>query len=300
MTQNGNGTEHLAVLLDRWRSDLAAWAIPEHITAAVEQSPWVLPRTVFARRADRVVAAPSGPSFDRAWAALDPSGSVIDVGSGAGAACLPLLPRCTALTAVDIEPDMLGLLAERAESYSGRHPGGGGLDLRLVQGGWPNVAGEAGTADVVTCHHVTYNVPGIEPFLAALTTAARRSVVLEMTVTHPLTSLNQLWLKFHGLVRPEGPTAGDLLAILEAMGINAGSQRWQRPGARDYENFAELTDVTRRRLCLPPERADEVGEALAEVGIDRDRPMDLGSAARDVVTIWWDRPRLAGQPGRCA
>ena len=64
-------------LLDRWRADLAAWAIPERITAAVTDSPWVLPRQVFARRADRVSAAPSGPSFERAWAALDPPGSKI-------------------------------------------------------------------------------------------------------------------------------------------------------------------------------------------------------------------------------
>jgi SAM-dependent methyltransferase len=111
---DGATPDELAVLLERWRSDLAAWAIPEHITAAVPDSPWVLPRTVFARRADRVAAAPSGPSFERAWDALDPPGSVLDVGSAAGAACLPLLPRCTALTAVDTEPDMLTLLADRA------------------------------------------------------------------------------------------------------------------------------------------------------------------------------------------
>jgi hypothetical protein len=40
----------LTALLDRWREDLAAWAIPEHITAAVAESPWVLPRQVFAPR----------------------------------------------------------------------------------------------------------------------------------------------------------------------------------------------------------------------------------------------------------
>jgi len=31
-------------LLDRWRADLAAWAIPDSITAAAAESPWVLPR----------------------------------------------------------------------------------------------------------------------------------------------------------------------------------------------------------------------------------------------------------------
>jgi SAM-dependent methyltransferase len=279
MNSNGATSEQLRVLLERWRSDLAAWAIPEHITAAVADSPWVLPRTVFARRADRVAAAPSGPSFERAWAALDPPGSVLDVGSGVGAACLPLLPRCTELTAVDTEPDMLGLLAERAVAS--------GIQPRPIAGRWPDIADEAGTADVVTCHHVTYNSADIEPFLAALTTAARRLVVVEMTAAHPLAVLNPLWLRFHALARPEGPTAYDLLAILAAMGMNACSRRWQRPGGRDYESFAELTDVTRRRLCLPVERADEVAAVLADLGVEPERPADLGSSGRDVVTIWW-------------
>ena len=204
---------------------------------------------------------------------------MLDVGSGAGAACLPLLPRCTKLTAVDTEPDMLDLLAQRAAAS--------GVPLRLVAGRWPDVAAEAGVADVVTCHHVTYNVPDIEPFLAALTAAARRIVVVEMTAAHPLAMLNSLWLRFHGLVRPDGPTADDLLAILAAMGISADSQRWQRPGGRDYESFAELIEVTRRRLCLPPDRADEVADALAGLGVEPQLPIDLGSSGRDVVTMWW-------------
>src|SRR5437764_12809678 len=91
----------LPVLLNRWREDLAAWAIPDHIIAAAAESPWVLPRQVFARRADRLMREPTGPSFERAWEALDPPGSVLDVGSGAGAASLPLAPRARMVTAVD-------------------------------------------------------------------------------------------------------------------------------------------------------------------------------------------------------
>jgi SAM-dependent methyltransferase len=279
MTNEGNGAVILARLLASWRSELADWAIPEHITAAVTESPWVLPRGVFSRRADRLAAAPSGPSFQRAWDALDPPGSVLDVGCGAGAACLPLLPRCTELTAIDSEPDMLDLVAQRAVA--------GGVTPRLVTGRWPEVATQVRAADVVTCHHVTYNVPDIEPFLAALTAAARRMVVVEMTAQHPLASLNRLWLRFQGLARPDGPTAANLLEILAAMGISAGHERWRRPGGADYDSFEELTDVTRRRLCLPPERADEVALALAESGIDPQHPVDLGSSGREVFTIWW-------------
>jgi SAM-dependent methyltransferase len=279
MQDEGYKPRSLPGQLDRWQADLAAWAIPEHITAAVSESPWVLPRQVFARRADRLIAAPAGPSYQREWTALEPEGTVLDVGSGAGAASLPLLPRCTSLTAVDSDADMLALLGERASA--------GGVAARLVCGQWPGAAPEAGVADLVTCHHVTYNVPLIEPFLLALTTAARRLVVVEMTGQHPLVSLNELWLRFHGLRRPDGPTADDLLAILTALGIEAGHERWSRPGGADYASLAELADVTRRRLCLPPERIAEVADALVESGVDPDRPVDLGTSGRDVVTIWW-------------
>ena len=266
-------------MLDAWRADLAAWAIPEHISAAVTESPWVLPRQVFARRADRLAGTPSGASYDLAWAALDPPGSILDVGAGAGAASLPLLARATALTAVDSDAAMLALLAERAAAL--------GISARCVHRSWPEAAPQVPAADVVTCHHVLFNVPVLAPFVTALTAHARRLVVTEITATHPLVALNELWLKFHGLPRPDGPTAADVLRILAAMGLRPGYRQWRRPGGADYASFDELTEVTRRRLCLPPERAGQVADALIEAGADPGHPVDLGSSGRDVVTIWW-------------
>ena len=38
------------------------------------------------------------------------------------------------------------------------------------------------------------------------------------------------------------------------MGLRPGHEAWRRPGGRDYADFAELVDVTRRRLCLPAGR----------------------------------------------
>ena len=279
MNRRSPGPGGLGQLLDRWRDELAAWAIPEHITAAAGESPWVLPRQVFARRADRLAAAPAGPSYRRSMAALDPPGSVLDVGAGAGAACIPLLSRTTALIAVDTDTQMLDLLAERSSALAGK--------VRLVKGTWPEAAPDAAPADLVTCFNVVYNVPDILPFLAALTASSRRQVVIELTAEHPLVSMNELWMRFHGLARPQGPTADDLLDILAAMGIQASSERWERPGGADYGSFAELTDVTRRRLCLPPERADEVARALVATGTDPEQPTDLATSRREMVTVWW-------------
>ena len=270
----------LAGLLDKWRADLAAWAIPESITAGITDSPWVLPRQVFVRRADRLTRKPGGASYEREREALAPAGTVLDIGSGAGAACLPLAPLATTVTAVDTERDMLTLLAERAAKA--------GLDLRTVHGGWPDVARQVAPADLVTCHHVLYNVPEVLPFLTALTSHAHRRVVVELTAAHPLTSLNSLWLRFHGLRRPTAPTAADLLAILAEAGVSAGHTEWSRPAEADYADFDELVDVTRRRLCLPADRTSEVEAALLDLGSSRERPGDLGSSGRDVVTIWWE------------
>ena len=151
----------LTGLLDKWREDLAGWAIPEHITSAVTESPWVLPRNVFARRADRLRRAPGGPSYDRERAVLDPPGSVLDVGAGACAARLPLAGRTTAL-------DRGGHRRGHARP-AGRRARAAGLDPRLLQGRWPDVARQADPADLITCHHVLYNVPDLAPFVEALT-----------------------------------------------------------------------------------------------------------------------------------
>ena len=97
-----------------------------------------------------------------------------------------------------------------------------------------------------------------------------------------------MWLRFHGLKRPERSTAGDTLAILAAMGLNPRHTEWSRPAEADYQSMAELVEVTRRRLCLPPERADEVEAALLDLGVRPELPGDLGSSGRETVTIWWE------------
>jgi SAM-dependent methyltransferase len=255
--------------LARWRTDLEAWAIPDHILRGAAESPWALPRQVFARRADRQAADPSGPSFARAWEALDPPGTVLDVGAGAGAASLPLATRATAMTAVDQDERMLEAFASRAAAA--------GVPAQTFAGRWPDVADEVPAADVVTCHHVLYNVPDIAGFLTALDAHARRRVVVEVTVRHPLSPLNGLWQRFHDLRRPQRPTADDILAIVERLGLKASHERWERPAGLGFDGADELVEVTRRQLCLPPERSAEVAEALA------------GSepAPRQLVTIWW-------------
>jgi Methyltransferase domain len=262
---------------DRWRSQLAAWALPEHITAAVADSPWAVPTDVFARRADTSVAEPSGVSYERARSALGPDGNVLDVGSGAGAASLPLRRP---IVAVDTSPDMLAALATRALRLQ--------LPVRTIVGRWPVVAPEVPACDVVVCHHVAYNAPDLGDFALALSSHARRRVVLELTPFHPLFALNPLWMKMHALERPTGPTAGDAVNVLHEVGILPTVERFARPPRPAYASLDELVAVTRRRLCLPPARDKELRHALLELGVDPSDPRDLQPPDPNLVTLWWD------------
>ncbi|HEX6873929.1 MAG TPA: class I SAM-dependent methyltransferase [Micromonosporaceae bacterium] len=260
---------------------MASWALPERITAAASQSPWQLPTDVFVRRAEQYLANPVGPSFDRARQALHPAGSVLDVGAGAGAASLPLHQQLTDLTAVDTEPAMLAALADRASGL--------GLPTRTVLGRWPEVADLVPMADLVVCHHVFFNVPDLASFALELTRHARRRVVAEITAVHPVSPLNPLWQRLHGLARPVGPTAEDAIEVLAKAGIDVRWQRWPRPPRTEYSSFDQLLSVTRRRLCLPEERTGELAAALLDLGVDPAHPRDLGGAD-DLVSLWWDIP----------
>lgn len=267
--------------LEDWSAALAAWQIPPAVLARADDSPWVLPREVFRRRADAQCAQPVGATYRAALDALPEPGTVLDIGAAAGATSLPLATqdRLRHVTAVDMDTELLDTFAARAARL--------GVPARCLLGGWPDLAGTAGIADVVVCGNVLYNVADLAPFVTALTGHARRRVVVETAGRHPLTELNPLWQRFHGIDRPAGPTADDCLAALAELGIEPEVTRWRRPPEAEHATFADLVDVTRRRLCLPRDAFAEVDAALRELGHDPAVPPDLGSSGRDLMTMTW-------------
>jgi SAM-dependent methyltransferase len=254
-----------------WAEALASWAIPPEILAKAPVDPWAwrVPERV---RHTELSLTLDTPSQRRALERLPGDGTVLDVGCGAGAASMPLCPPAASVVGVDSDEEVLVAFAEQAEKRGTRHS--------EVVGGWPDVADEVESADIVVCHHVVYNIQGIEAFVAALMDRARNRVVLEMTSEHPRAWMNPLWFALHGLVRPTRPTVEDLLAVMKDMGSEPNLERWMLPTPMRNDPMHELIRFVREALCLTANRDLDVAAAL------NDHPPP---AEREIATLWWDR-----------
>jgi hypothetical protein len=163
-----------------------------------------------------------------------------------------------------------------------------GVATQEVLGAWPDVEARAPLADVVVCHHVLYNGTDIERFVPPLDAHARRRVVIEMTPTHPLAWMSDLWKRFHGLVRPKGPTADDALQALHDLGFDAHREDREVEPSGGFERREDAIALVRRRLCLPKEREQEVAVAVGDRLVERDGLWSTGPPKERLVTLWWD------------
>ncbi len=264
-----------------WAEQLGAWSIPKAIIAAAPESPWGFPVELFDRRAAVAAAAPPSASAARALEALPVGGTVLDVGCGGGAASLPLARRASTLVGVDPSAELLAAFLDAAQGL--------GVAAATVEGQWPEVAPRVEAADVVVCNHVAYNVPMIEPFVQALTSHARARVVMEMTTRHPLAWMNDLWLRFHDLERPSGPTADDALAVLREIGVDAHREDETRTDAAgSFTRREDAVALVRRRLCLSPDRDAELADALGDRLTEHDGLWSVGPPTSEVAVMRWD------------
>lgn len=253
--------------VDRWRSAVEQLAVPDAIRQQAAE-PFVLEPQRFRWRPEEDATQPVRPSRRRALEALPEKGSVLDVGVGGGASSLGLVTRAARITGVDRLEGMLEAFLESALAA--------GIEARAVRGDWPDVAGAVEAADVAVCHHAVYGVAEIEPFVAALTAAARHRVVVEVSSIPPNAGLGPLWQAFHGIDRPEHPVAENLYAVLAWMGLDPAREDIVLP-PRHREVTPDLVAFARRRLHVGPQRDPEI-----EAYLRANPPLE-----QHVVALWW-------------
>jgi SAM-dependent methyltransferase len=252
---------------EKWRKDLDSWSIPQEILDQAEEAPWTHAPALFALP-ERIADT---PSHQKAREALSETGSVLDIGCGGGVATFAIAKSGNYVIGVDHQAEMLEMYMQNAKSRS--------IESEVHDGFWPAISDQVPVADVVTVHHVVYNVGDIEPFLKAVDIHARKRVVIELPLVHPMTSASAGWKHFWNLIRPTSPNADDLLSVLSEMGIKAQLEEFSAdfPLEQSPQDIAERTRV---RLCLPPSRLDAVKSCLI------DHPF---ATKRDLAVIWWDK-----------
>jgi SAM-dependent methyltransferase len=251
---------------ERWKADLALWAIPKEILDQAVEKPWIHPPALF--EIPEVIK--DSLSHQRSREAVPVGGSVLDIGCGGGIASYAITPPASHVIGVDEQQAMLDLYTANATKYS--------VSSETVLGQWPAVADATPVADVVTVFHVAYNVGEIVPFLAALNSHARKRVVIEVPILHPMSNMNEGWKHFWDLARPTVPVAADLATVLAEMGIKVNIEFFESEILLD-KKVDGANGFIRRRLCLPEERQGEV-DAFIEANPMPER--------RKLAVIWWD------------
>jgi SAM-dependent methyltransferase len=269
----------------RWREQLEAWAIPDRLLTAVEDSPYEWPADLWRRRLQRSEAE-GGETMTTGLARglLGDDGSLLDVGAGTGRASLPLAVEGHPLTAVERDPGMAAALRSEAAAR--------GVGVRVLEEPWPEAAPSVETVDVAMSAHVVYDVAALGPFLRAMEDVARRGVVIELTRSHPWSGLAPWFRVLHGLDRPDGPTDEDFVAVVsEVCDVMPAVERWERPGGLWFESHDEILDFYGRRLVLPQSRRRELAALLEpEVRELPDGRLVVGDDVRELTTVWWEKP----------
>jgi len=251
---------------EAWSLALSEWAIPKEILEQAPESPWIHPAALF--NIPNIIEMT--PAHKLARELMPEGGTVLDIGCGGGLAAFATTPPATKVIGVDHQEDMLQMFNSNAKSR--------GVEAQTFLGFWPAVTNEVPMADVVTVHHVVYNVSEIVPFIAALNSHARKRVVIEMPVEHPLSTMRAAWKHFWDLDRPTKPTPDDLMSVLAEMGI-AAQIKYFTGEMRNEKDLEDAVKFMRIRLCLPLDKESEVRDFFA-----KEKP----SIARELAVIYWD------------
>lgn len=263
----------------RWTAALEAWALPEELLEAAEENPYGWSQELWRRRSEIARSRPEpGPTLERVRAlAGPPPADVLDVGAGRGRASLPLASEGYRVVAVERDEQMADGLAEEA----------GAADVRIVRGRWPEVADAVERVDVAMCAHVVYDVHDIARFLVAMIDRARRGVVIELSETHPWSGLAPYFRALHGIDLPEGPTASDLVDVVEELtGRTPHVDRWDRPGGVWFTAWDEIEAHYGRRLLLTRDRRPELRGLLPVV--EEGGRLYVGDDVRRMATVWFE------------
>jgi hypothetical protein len=100
--------------------------------------------------------------------------------------------------------------------------------------------------------------------------------------------MGDLWERFHGLTRPDGPTYRDALAVLAELGFDVRHEVSSgTPVMSGFETRQDAIGLVRKRLCLRPEQDPELAEALGNRLREQNGMWTASPPQHEIATLWW-------------
>jgi len=248
--------------------------------AEAEADPW-------ASRAldydERVARRWAHPDSTRAFilSRVRDGATVLDIGAGTGAWAAFLAPRAASVTAVERSPAMIARLRENLAAR-------GIANVRIVQGGWPDVAVEP--HDYALCAHAAYWHPDLPDFVRRMTDSARRAcfLVLRDPRLDGIMAEASRHLRGHPMDSPNFTVARNVL-------LQAGIRPHvlvEHGAMREPRHSASLDDALQRLkrhfgLCRSAEH-DEYFRALLRRRLVRQGDGYAWSPDGGSALLWWE------------
>ncbi|GAC1562536.1 MAG: hypothetical protein NVS2B7_36600 [Herpetosiphon sp.] len=216
-------------------------------------------------------------------AALEPGGSVLDVGAGTGRYALPLAEIATTVTAVEPSAAMRSYLAAEGERRGLR-------TLQIVPATWE--AAVVAPHDIGLAAHVLYPIAEVVPFLQKLDAHARRACFVVTRVDTMLPQLAPLWHAIWGQERPREPAFLDLYNLLFALGFRAEVRLVPFGRALQFDTRDDAISHVRQLLFLPDVADEHTARILGFLEttlIAQDGHLLLPNATQAAVVSWSSR-----------
>ena len=240
---------------------------------------------------ERVARRWTHPDSTRAFilAEIGEGATVLDIGAGTGAWAAFLAPRAASVTAVERSPAMIARLRANLAAR--------GVDnVRIVHGGWPDVAVEP--HDYALCAHAVYWYPDLPAFVRRMSDATRSTcfLVLRDPRLDGIMAEAARHIRGHPMDSPNVTVAHNVLLqmgirphLVDRAGGDARAPPQREPRRRPEATEAALRPLRHRRarrlpagappsparppgrpLRLAPRR--RVGAPLVERRLTRSRP----------------------------
>jgi hypothetical protein len=204
----------------------------------------------------------------------------LDIGAGCGALAIPLARRMKAVVALEPAPAMAQALRREAERL-------GLANLTAVEGAWGEV--QLPPCDLILCAHVGGLLRGESPFLAEISSLARRGVALvrDADGNRDKFFFKELYPKLLGRPYSACCDFAETVTALKRMGVEPSVTFVNYRSDQPFDDLEEACDFWMEYLGLAGERYRDFLREFLSARLKPDGGGWVAPYPKRAAVIWW-------------